>query len=339
MIILQNCNVYVNCNQMEAGEMHEFKPLNDTVGGKRQPWKGKKVKTMRLSKAYNVIEGGKSKRGARVWYCGAELAFDDNPDTGKKTLKSAQFCRDRLCPMCNWRRSIKTFFQLSKIMDVAQDENPNAESVFLTLTVRNCSGAELASTLDLMFSAWNKLNKHRRFTQAGFLGYFRALEVTYNRDANTYHPHFHVILLVDKQYFYAPTKYLHTKDWSRLWGVSLGVDYLPVCDIRAVKTHKERKYKAIAEVAKYTVKDSDYLYNDEELTTRIVGELSHALKGRRLFAFGGVIKEIKRRLLLDDNENGDLVNVTEDAPMREDIASQWQWYTWDFGLRDYFRQS
>jgi plasmid rolling circle replication initiator protein Rep len=312
----------------------EDKPLDDVINGKPQPWRGKKAKTMRLSKAFNTL--GENKKAARVWFCGSELGFLPRVEGGM-SLKEANFCRERLCTMCNWRRSIKTFYQLSQIMDVAQEENPNAEAIFLTLTRKNCSGAELPAALDGLFAAWQRLSNFRRFRE-NVLGYFRALEVTYNQSENTYHPHFHVILLVDKSYFFTPKKYLHTADWVHIWRTALKADYDPICDIRAVKTHKEKKYKAVAEVAKYAVKDADYLFRDEELTTRVVGELGAALKGRRLFAFGGIIKQIAKRLKMDKLDEGDLIHITENAEMREDIADAIILYSWDFGLKDYFRR-
>ena len=53
--------------------------------------------------------------------CGDYLVFADtvNTETGEVTrkLRAAEFCRDRLCPMCQWRKSLVTFHQLSEIMD------------------------------------------------------------------------------------------------------------------------------------------------------------------------------------------------------------------------------
>ena len=59
-----------------------------------------------------------------------------NTETGEVTrrLVAAQFCRDRLCPMCAWRKSLVMFSQISQIMDwVAEREE--TVPIFLTLTV------------------------------------------------------------------------------------------------------------------------------------------------------------------------------------------------------------
>jgi plasmid rolling circle replication initiator protein Rep len=312
------------------------KPLTDTIKGKPQPWRKKKKKTMALSRAYHSL--GENKRANRIWWCGSELAFVDNPATGALKLRSANFCRERLCMMCNWRKSIKTYYNVSKVYDAAQLEYPNAQAIFVTLTVRNVDGSGLKDTISNMFIAWDKLLKHRRICTAKFLGWFRALEVTYNRDKNEYHPHFHAIILVDKSYFTDDRAYLDTPRLVQLWRIALGADYDPICDVRAVFTEGDKKYKAVAEVAKYTLKDTDYIFTDEEKTAEVVGTLSNALKGRRLFAFGGVLKKIAKILNKETPDGGDLVRIDEEAVMREEIADALLYYDWDFGIRDYFRR-
>jgi len=340
-----NVNIYTTESRQYQGDsvskndIERDKQLNDTIKGKPQPWRDKKTKTMRLAKAFRAIGEHEYKRANRIWWCGAELGFADNSVTGGMTLKEAHFCRERLCVMCNWRKSIKTFYQVSRVYDVAQEENPNVQSIFLTLTVRNCVGSELKGTIDKMFAAWHKLFQHSRIKKAGYSGWFRALEVTYNKKTDTYHPHFHAIILVDKQYFFEPKRYLHTEEISKLWGTSLGTDYNPTCDVRAVRGGGEKKYKAVAEVAKYTTKDSEYIFDNEEKTVEVVGVLQEALYRRRLYAFGGVMKIIAKRLGAENPEDGDLVNIDEEkAVMREEIAEALTVYEWDFGLKDYFRR-
>ena len=314
--------------------------LVDKIRGKPQPWRRKKRKTMLLSKAMNTL--GQNKKAARVWFCSNELVFSEDPDTGKKKLKQARFCRERLCVMCNWRLSIKTFYQLSQVIDIAQDENPDLVPIFLTLTVANCSGEELPATLDMMFNGWYLMTKHRRVNKA-LKGWFRALEVTYNKTTDEYHPHFHVIMLVDKSYFSTRGLYIHhekdNNEWAHIWRTSCRLDYDPVTDIRAVRNQSQgRRRKHVAEVAKYTVKDSDYIHEkDDELTVKVVDVLGKALHRRRLFAYGGLLKEIAKRIKAD-REAEDLVNLTEESTMREDVAQALIVYKWDFGLADYFRR-
>jgi len=311
--------------------------LIDKSNGKTRPWKGKKVGTIKLSKALHALEH--HKKANRVWWCGAELEFKECPETGKKTLCRAHFCRERLCIMCSWRRSIKMFFQLSQVLDIAQQENPDTALLFLTLTVKNCRGGELYGTLDEMFEGWRRLVNHRRVKTA-IKGWFRALEVTYNRKEDTYHPHFHAVLMVDKSYFYDKKAYLQTENWVHMWRTSCRLGYDPICDIRAVrKQSAERNRKHVAELTKYTVKESDILQGDEETTTKVVDVLGTSLKGRRLHAYGGILKEIAKRLKIKENpKEDDLIVLNENDTIREDVSNLIAVYKWDYGLSDYFRQ-
>lgn len=286
---------------------------------------------------------GEGRKASRVRSCGSQLTFavEVNPVTGEltgeKKLHDANFCRERLCPMCAWRRSLKIFHQVGAVMDKVQEMESALVPIFLTLTLRNCAPTELAGTLDAVFSGWYQLTKHRK-VQRVIQGWFRALEVTYNKQDDTFHPHIHAILLVGKSYFRKEnTDYLPTTEWVRLWRQALKLDYDPVCDVRKVRG---RKRKAVAEVAKYTVKDTDYIYRDNpDLTDKLVKTLGGALKNRRLYAFGGVMKEAARLLKADNVGEGDLIHVDEENTLRGDLSYVLVTYRWNMGLTNYIAES
>ena len=48
--------------------------------------------------------------------CADELLFLQDAE-GNRRLKQGNFCRIRVCPMCNWRRSLKLFSQVSAVTD------------------------------------------------------------------------------------------------------------------------------------------------------------------------------------------------------------------------------
>lgn len=179
-----------------------FEILQDTKNGKDNNWKERKESTLDLAASYKRIGSNKH---YRVLDCSTFLEFKLTTVNDLK-LTSANFCKVRLCPMCSWRRSLKIFGQVSKVMDHVE-ENYNYRYIFLTLTVRNCYGEDLRDTLDLMTKSFNKLSERKAFKQA-VKGYFRSLEITYNKKDNTYHPHFHMILAVDNSYFTQSKIYL-----------------------------------------------------------------------------------------------------------------------------------
>lgn len=305
--------------------------LQDEQNGKVRPWRPKKIRSLKVADSFQRL--GFEKKAMRVRFCGSALGFLKNLKTGEKKLYSADFCRERLCPMCQWRKSMKVFHQVSKVMDRAEQENKDIVPLFLTLTLKNCSGDDLKTTLDIVFKGWNLLWKQRKMERIA-KGWFRALEVTYNKESDTFHPHIHAVLVVDKGYFKGKD-YMETVDWVQTWKKVLKLDYDPICDIRKIKNGKG-KHKAVAEVAKYTLKDTDFVHDDNELTDKLIEVLSTSLKGRRLFAFGGLLKQIAKQIGIEELAEGDLVHIDEEK-VREDVATVLEVYRWNFGLANYVK--
>lgn len=308
--------------------------------GKERPWQEKKTKSLLLADSYKRI--GLDNKYYRVSECGSFIEFKRFLESGEFKLNSANFCKVRLCSMCSWRRELKIFAQTSKVMDEAL-KLKDYRFIFLTLTCRNVEGSELVVTLDDLFKSFKKLFD-RALPKKAIKGWFRALEVTHNLDKNsknydTYHPHFHLILMVNKSYFNKPELYISQERWTSMWKESLQVDYTPRVDIRAFKTgSKKQVAKSVAESAKYTVKDGDYLLpENEEMTDSAVMVLDEALSRRRLVAYGGKLKEIHKQLNLDDAEEGNLVNTSTDEEIREDVGFIIEHYKWHVGYKQYYR--
>lgn len=315
--------------------------LKDVKNGKEQPWREKKLLTLQLADSYKRI--GLKDKAFRVKYCSCELSFKVNNHTGERKLHSMKSCQVRLCSMCNWRRSLKIFGQVSKVMDYALQEQ-EYRFIFLTLTCKNVEGYDLSSQIDKMFHAFKKLSERKTFKKV-VKGWFRALEVTHNLDEtspsyDTYHPHFHIILMVNKSYFKDSKLYLSQEEWTSLWKDCLKVDYTPVVDVRAFKTGtKKQTAKSVAETAKYAVKDTDYLIEDnKDLTDKTVLELDGALANRRLVAFGGELRKIHKLLNLDDPEDGDLVNTDNEEELRDDVKYSIDVYNWNIGYKQYLKK-
>jgi len=297
-----------------------------------------------LAESYRRL--GYDNKYYRVKDCGTFLEFRRYQDQSLK-LNQANFCKVRLCPMCSWRRSLKIYGQVSKVMnEVVKYED--LEFIFLTLTTRNCEGQHLSKTIDNIFNAFNNMTKRVKYKKA-IKGHFRALEVTHNLNINsdwfdTYHPHLHCILVVNKSYFTDTKSYITQEEWSTLWKDVLKVDYTPIVDVRRFKDRNGKGIeKSIAETAKYTVKSDDYIVRDdvtneviEHLTDDAVFILDKALAHRRLTAFGGILKEYHKKLNLDDAEYGDLVN-TDNEELREDLEYIIERYSWNIGYKQYLR--
>lgn len=280
----------------------------------------KRESSLRLAEAYGRL--GYVRRSERVAECGTFLEFAHEVQDGqvaqKGKLHNANFCRDRLCPMCSWRRSYKVFAQVSKIMDCIVTDY---KFLFLTLTVRNVSGDELRPTISRMMEAWNRYTGYTDI-KAILRGYFRALEITHNKKTDTYHPHIHAILAVPKRYGNGQC-YIKRAEWLRMWQKAYRDPLITQVDIRVARAKDSREQSAaeqkmseelssrlasaIAEIAKYPIKETD-LSSD-----KVVYYLANALHGRRLVAFGGIFKDMHQFLKMDDAEaeRADLVHIGE----------------------------
>ena len=336
--------------------------LQDIKNGKKKPWREKKLKSQVLASSLKRL--GYDKRAEYVKDCGSVLKFRRELESGVLRLMRANFCRVSLCPMCQWRKSLKVSCQVSRVMDLAQIRDPDLVPLFLTLTLQNCVFDDLAKTLDILFAGWHEFERGKRVTPL-IKGSFRAVEITYdgaklitakryqrakkfynhnglkvgdeNPSFDTFHPHIHAIILVEKSYFENESKYKETREWVALWKQAARLSYDPVCDIRVCKAEEGNLRKAVLEVAKYTLKDSQFLKaSDKAFTDRLVGLLSEALFKRRLYAYGGIMRELAKELKVDKPGEGDLVHI-DDETIRADVATQIERYRWRFGVNNYVR--
>lgn len=316
-------------------------PLDDrSRTGRRQPWAEHRAGTDILAFAYEGIDESKA---VRLRSCAPRLFYTVVDEDGTKRIKlhTAWFCRVRLCPVCQWRRSLKVYGQAAEIVRAADAKVKGGYGwIMLTLTMRNVDGKLLSAAIDKMGRSWHRLLKLDAWKKA-VLGTMRSLEVTHNTDPasasyDTYHPHYHVLLCVDQKYFKS-RHYLSRDAWAALWQRALRVDYKPQVWVSRVKGDTAA---AIAEVAKYASKPGDYIIpEDIDAMLSAVQVLDKALNRRRLVGWTGLLKEIHAELQLDDTENGDLVHTDiapdEDAAAAEHIEIAYSWLRQE---RNYFKE-
>lgn len=285
--------------------------------GKERPWKLHKQENLQLVKIYKTAREKNinlitDSRLFDLEHCADTLLFAENAE-GKKKLKSANFCRLRLCPMCQWRRSLKMFGQVQTITDKILERDKSTRFLFATFTVKNVDAENLETCINILNNKFLYLvSKNKTFAPAkklkqNLLGYLKAVEVTYNTKDKTYHPHLHVIFAVKSTFFKNKQNYMTKKEWIELWQKALNVDYKPQTDIRAIKTNTG---KAIAEVAKYPAKVAPILSLPDDEAVEVLKTLTFCLHKKRFVSYGGIFKTIKQELKLADVETDkDLVNV------------------------------
>ena len=252
--------------------------------GKERPWKLHKQENLQLVKIYKTAREKNinlitDSRLFDLEHCADTLLFAENAE-GKKKLKSANFCRLRLCPMCQWRRSLKMFGQVQTITDKILERDKSTRFLFATFTVKNVDAENLETCINILNNKFLYLvSQNKTFAPAkklkqNLLGYLKAVEVTYNTKDKTYHPHLHVIFAVKSTFFKNKQNYMTKKEWIELWQQALGVDYKPQTDIRAIKSGTA---KAVAEVAKYPVKTAPILSLPDDEAVEVLKTLTLSL--------------------------------------------------------------
>ncbi|MED1199585.1 protein rep [Bacillus paralicheniformis] len=323
-----------------------------TATGKKRDWKGKKVRSSLMAAHYEGLEKRTGapyygKKAEKVCDCAECLAFKRDRETGRLRLYQAYFCKVRLCPMCAWRRSLKIACHNKLIVEEANRQYKPAW-IFLTLTVKNVEGDDLKQTITDMMQGFRKLFQYKK-VKTGTLGFFRALEITKNHEENTYHPHFHVLIPVKRSYFTGKS-YIKQAEWTSLWKRAMKLDYTPIVHVQRVKGKKGidaeaieqevrkemEEQKAILEISKYPVKDTDVIRGNEvtEENLDTVYYLDDALSARRLIGYGGILKEIHKELNLGDSEDGDLVKIEEEDDEVANEAFEVMAY-WHPGIKNY----
>lgn len=275
----------------------------------------KTLKRITIHKSYNsgtiknLIELGRERKALNIEQCATFIELMNDKE-GNEKIARANFCRDRLCSVCAWRRQARflaTTEPALRKLDI--ETSGKAQYIFITLTVRNCEASSLSDTISRILKAWDRLYKRKPFS-AFALGAIRSVEVTYNQITETYHPHLHALVLVRNEYF-ERANYMSAEKLSAVWAHCLNVDYEPIVNIEAVTERNagsSARTGAALEVMKYSLKTSDYAISPAVTETLYV-----ALHGRRLISFSGIISRARKELSFEDLYEDNLTDDIEEA--------------------------
>lgn len=309
--------------------------IDKTKQGKERPWRDKKIANVGYYELLHLLE---FKKAERVSNCGEVLEFDADQE-GRLNLARAWFCKSRLCAMCNWRRMMKHSVQSEQVIAETLVQKPKARFLFLTLTSRNAvDGESLNAELTKMTYAFRKMMDYKK-VKKNLIGFMRTTEVTVNEQDGTYNQHMHVLLCVESTYFKDNQNYIKQAEWTSLWKKALQVAYTPIVHVQAIKPKNKEKSdlrSAIDETAKYPVKDSDYLTNDQRRNLEIVEDLEKGLFRKRMLSYGGLLKQIHKEMNLDDEEEGDLIHTDTEQEISEkaySVIALWNWHKQDYFVR------
>lgn len=233
--------------------------------------------------------GVPSARIARFCDCGANAWVVRDRATHQRYALRCNRCRDRFCCACSGEkrrtvcRNLKTFAHGQHLR-------------FLTLTLR-ANDQGLSQRLSTLRSSWLRFRRTRAISRL-MTGGVCFLEIQYNHERGTWHPHLHVL---------CAGKYLPHQLVSQTWHAITGDSY--IVSIRDVKNPDV----AVSYVAKYAGKPlPDTIFRRAPL----LQEAMLALFGTKQFATFGTWTHAKLTSISDTDTEWEALGTLEDVIFR-----------------------
>ena len=249
----------------------------------------------------------------RLKECGNFIKFQSSEDKTKFILAGGNFCNNRFCPFCSWLKAKRTAFELLELIKVVEYTEKLA-FIFITLTVPNVSRKSLREEIENFNVSFNRLWKTKEF-KAFNKGFIRKLEVTYNEERNDYHPHFHLVVAVNKSYFKS-RDYMSKRRLLELWQRATRNPAITQVDIKPCRMDT---VKQVMELATYSAKQGD-LYSSKE----VFDGFYEGLFRKKLLVYNGIFKEYKKKI---DTGEVDPAQVIELNQLLEEATKEFylQW--------------
>ena len=225
-----------------------------------------------------------SRRADRMNSCAAYLNIAEliDADCGEVILTpvGGNFCDERNCPLCQWRRALRWRARLIQALPSLLEQHKNARFVLLTLTVQNCSITELRATLLAMSAGWKRLADNHQKVFKGVVGWVKTVEVT--RADDTAHPHLHCLLMVQPSFLARGP--MTEEPLQSAWRQALGVDYDPLVNVQKIS----RNMGPVAAL-RYTMKPKEMLASPQWFIT-----FTEQMSGLRYVDTGGIFRGLLR---------------------------------------------
>lgn len=328
------------------------KDLESTVLGKEIFGKYRVKKDLNRKAADYMEKHVSVKTINRFETCSSWFQHLTNKEMSVKRLYKTDACGNRFCPICTWKTAKKDAIKISVLMEAIK-EIEGKEFLFLTLTAPNVSGDELRDEIDRFNQGVNRLFQRRNVKRI-VKGYIRKLEVTTDQEKiitedlykrkkdyynwrglkvgdpnptyNTYHPHMHIIVVVNKSYFNKPSEFISKAEWLEMWRLCMRDNSITQVDAKKVRSTSTGNSNAVLEVAKYSAKGSDLYHSESVFDTFYL-----ALKRRQLLVYSGMMKDYSKKF--KDGKLDRFKKENEDEYTHL-LQSVWKGSTYDSKLRE-----
>lgn len=224
---------------------------------------------------------------------------------------SGKYCNSRVCNVCNRIRMAKLINQYLKPLEEL------GELEFTTLTRKNCHKEELREVIEEMQKTRSLIFRHlKEKKKMNFSGIIK-LEVTYNLEEDTYHPHFHILSNNN-------VGQILIEEWLNRHKPEIAFN-------KGQHTRKADK-DSYKEIFKYATK---FIIKDDKpgtlnIHTNALNNIMIALHNKRTFQTYGVLKKI-------DNEEEEIEDLK--SQIIEDIEESYHNWRYDNELYDWINDS
>lgn len=298
----------------EIEEIEEY--LKKPTQKKRMQYKF--IELMKNNKLVNL----KNLNVARLQVCGDFLLFLKSKNNAYR-LKKANLCNNRFCPLCSSLRAKKNAVIVLELMEYIR-EIKKLEFVFFTLTAPNIVGEKLEEEIKEFNNSFKELMRSKEFRKV-CKGYIRKLEVTYNKERADFHPHFHIVMAVNKSYFKSKD-YISTALLKTLWRKFKKNDSIEAVDMRKVKMNS---IKEVLEIATYCTKSSDLYDNGQE----VFDYFYSALRGKQEITYSGIFADVKK---IRDSGELKIENIKSLEEIQEKAIEK-VWHKWKKENQEYYK--
>ena len=277
-----------------------------------------------------LLDDAAQHNDARYMYSCGDTVITRLYDDGHSDIAGAIYCHRRLCPMCQWRRALKSAGQLSAVMDymdgIRADQHGKPYAwIALTYSPRNVIEVDdVADAIDRIKQSWTRLTRTAAYKDA-VIGSMRCIEIRQSDGAHnpawrgTWQVHIHSILCVEPSYFHGRS-YISRDRWGQLLAQSLDIAYIPQFHVERIDTSRNRLEGSAAETAKYCTKLEIGLQPDDMHDLRTLAVLNETLYGQHMIQYYGSMRRIKRILFGDDDPESDTADLADRTPTRPDLA-------------------
>lgn len=203
----------------------------------------------------------------------------------KSKIVKAIRCKDKFCPVCQKIKSTKNALAIQTMYNYLK-ENTKLNYLFITLTAPNVKGEDLNNELISYSKSFERMIKVKKVAKIN-KGYIAKLEITYNAEDDSYHPHYHVIMAVPNQYFKNMNYYIKRDEWLEIWQKAKRDKNITQVDVRKVQNKNDDGISSeVLELAKYMAKSSDYFNSLDVFETYF-----NQTYKKRFMRYGGLFKE------------------------------------------------